>query len=167
MSVAKQSTSNFDEWLQSRMGHGHCLVKIHSNDDMGFVRGVVTGQALVHKHDNEKTNRFWQQIRKGDLLHNKTQLRTAIKLLEGLQNGPPDMEKVQALVPEYRIRVWGKHFLKIFDGNPKEAKYDIYLFEHDGQYYVITAMAAFFGASLWCRVCEKSYRCGVKHLCIL
>ena len=166
-----EERSPFEEWLEKR---NRCFVNIYTNDNMVLPRAVVTAIARLHKDSSAESWRFWEDIRKSDRRRHKAQQREATHLMERAklqpsngQWGIEEMQKIQAALPEYRLRIWNSDFVKTFDGNPNNSMYNIYLFEHNNHFRVITSMAMFFGKHFWCDECETAYGKGERHLCIM
>uniref|UniRef100_A0A915JZ58 OTU domain-containing protein n=1 Tax=Romanomermis culicivorax TaxID=13658 RepID=A0A915JZ58_ROMCU len=132
-------------------GHGGCFITINNKDDnLCLARAVVVAIAMLNKHNPEYQ---WNTIRTKNPHPRSLQTRKAHELMvrAGLQNhkgpcGIQELNMIQDIIPEYRIKVFSKdaYCAMIFEGKNTDAEKVIHLYHHDDHFTVITSMAAFF-----------------------
>ena len=135
-------------------------VTIKNKDNLCCARAIVTMKALADADGNTR-DQDYHNLRQGRPVQ-----ETRDKELHqraGVPEGPcsiPELERFQAALPEYRIKVMSvdpPHMI-IFDGNPATPSGKVIrLIKEDGHYDGCNSFAGFLSKSYFCDDCNRGY----------
>lgn len=146
-----------------------CILQIKNNDNLCGPRAVIA--ALTYNtniilnreiNKNDITN-----IRKGRTL----QLDLAVELCNKINHQPGEpftlhsFKMVEKYLKNVRIKIISAdNFNTVIYKGIGARDITIHIYHHDTHYDVITSMAAFYGMSDYCQLCDKAYK-HKKHIC--
>ncbi|XP_070549411.1 uncharacterized protein [Ptychodera flava] len=132
------------------------IIRITNTDELCCARAIVTATA----HINRNSDPGWDYVRKGR--HEQTIRASKLMAKAGISSGPcghEELDKLQAVLPSYRIHVISDETLGSLAYQGKvTAEHNIYLYHHNNHYDVITSMPAFLQRNYYCHHCHKGYQ---------
>lgn len=146
-----------------------CMIAIDNVDDLCFSRAVVVSMArpipgLKKAHEKFGTMRSDREGKRSTLLETMAKdLHKKAGVPEGQVSANDFMKFQNAILPDYRLVVYGLRSQDgvIFEGIP--AKYSVYLFYHQNHYDVISSPKAFVNSCYFCEACLKGYNNKKTH----
>ena len=146
--------------LEKYLKEKQCFIQIKNKDHLCLSRALIVGKAKVDKHP------MYHSIRMGRGI--QTILARKLHEEAGVEFGVCGLDEIkrfQSILPEYQITVVSKeHFNAVVFAGP-EADKQIYVYQHDEHYDVITSMTAFLNRNYYCHKCQKGYDHKESHSC--
>lgn len=154
--------NTFEEECNKRIG----IITISNSDNLCLPRALVVAIAYAMK------NPLAKKIRKNteklqDIKTQKLILDAGISIPEE-GGGIHELREFQKYLTGFNITVFAygsKGRDVIFNGENKEAKYNIYLIHNDNHFNVITSLTSAFCCGYYCDICFKPYNNKNSHRC--
>ena len=146
-----------------------CILQIKNNDNLCGPRAVI---AALTYNTNIILNK---EMNKNDITNirigRKLQKDLAVELCNKINHKPgkpftlKSFKKVERYLKNVRIKIISaNNFNTIIYKGIGARNITIHIYHHNDHYDVITSMAAFYGMSDYCQLCDKAYK-HKKHIC--